>query len=75
MTTDTEKRILIHLLQEGNDAPKNIGENIDRSPEYVSDRLSELSSEGLLVESKGSGVWRLTPEGAELARAYLRDNK
>lgn len=74
MTTETEIQILIHLLKEGNDAPKNIAESIDKSHKYVSDRLSELSSEGLLVESKGSGVWRLTPEGAELARAYLREN-
>lgn len=75
MLTETEQDILIHLLQEGNDAPSNIAEDINRSPEYVSNRLSGLSSEGLLVKNKGSGVWALTAEGAEMARAYLRERK
>ena len=75
MVTDTEQAILIHLLQEGNDAPSNIAEEIGAAPEYVSNRLSGLSSEGLLVKSKGSGVWTLTPEGAEMARAYLREKE
>jgi len=74
MTTETEVQILIYLLKEGNDAPTNIAKSIERSPEYVTSRLSELAEEDLLVETKGSGVYRLTPEGAELARAYLREN-
>ena len=72
METPTEREILIHLLRVGNDAPSNIAPVINRTPEYVSDRLPKLEERGL-VTNRGSGVWSLTVEGLEAARVYQRE--
>lgn len=70
-TSDTDDRILSHLLRRGNDAPKNIAEEIDTAPEYVSERLRKLREEDLVIPL-GSGVWSLTVEGVAYIRAVDR---
>ena len=60
--------ILIDLYRQGDNLPSNIAENIDKSRVHVSNRLSSLHDDGL-THNKGGGVWTLTPDGVELARA------
>lgn len=60
--------ILVDLLRHGDNAPKNIAENIGQSRVNVQNRLNKLQNDGFVL-NKGSGVWTLTPDGVEMSRA------
>lgn len=66
--TPVERDILVDLLTNGDNVPANIAENCDRHAKSVSYRLSDLV-ECSLVRNKGNGVYTLTVEGAQSARA------
>lgn len=72
MVTGLQRDVLVYLLQYGNDAPSNIADAIDTNSKYVSQMLDSLESEGL-VNPRGAGVWTLTEDGVELARAIARE--
>lgn len=69
--TPVEMDILVDLVVHGDNTAKNIAENTERSRSAVQNRFQDLIEKGL-VESKGSGVYTLTVEGANTARAILR---
>ena len=68
--TDTEREILVDLLVNGDNTPRNISENIGRAREHCSVRLADLDEKGL-VRNKGGGVWTLTLSGAIAAREHV----
>lgn len=67
VTSETDEKILCDLLVRGNNAPKNIAEEIGTSREYVSERLKVLEEEDL-VRRVGSGVWSLSLGGVRYSR-------
>jgi len=76
--TKLEMEILVDLLKNGDNTPTNISDNLDRSRSGVQKRLSnydkksdDLITYGLVID-KGSGVYALTPQGANTARAIMR---
>lgn len=71
MLSTVDRRVLVDLLENGDNVPANIADNIGHSRSAVSTRLGELESEGLVV-SKGSGVWTLTMEGLRTAQVLKR---
>lgn len=73
MFTAVEREILIDLLENGDNVPQNISNNIDRHRTGISDRLRELQDDGW-VESKGSGVWTLTSDGVHAAHVVRRES-
>lgn len=71
MLTQVEREVTIALFDLGDNVPGNIADEIERHPTSVSRALSSLEEDGL-VETKGRGVWALTPDGVRLARSFRR---
>lgn len=67
VVTATEREILICLQEHGDNIPANIADRTDRHTKYVTRLCVELEDRGLLA-NKGRGVYRLTPDGRQLAR-------
>lgn len=72
MVTPTEKEILLCLQEFGDNLPANIADRTDRHTKYVTRLCVEMENKGLL-ENKGRGVYRLTPDGRQLARECRAD--
>lgn len=72
MLSSVDREVLIALLIGGDDTPANLSDIADRHYQSVQKRLSELEEMGLVV-SKGRGVYSLTIEGAQTARALYRE--
>jgi len=74
--TPVERRILVHLLLEGDDRPANIGDDDPDSDRphtaSVSRSLPNLVDKGL-VREKGNAVYHLTNDGVLVARNLVRD--
>ena len=70
--TNTDERILTYLATEESEQPAVIAAEIDRSPEYVSDRCRQLGLRGLLTPiERQTGV---RYELSDLGRRYLDDD-
>lgn len=72
MLAPVAREVLVDLLLNGDNTPKNIAESIGRHRKNVSERLVSMEEEGL-VEAKGGGVYTLTVEGVAMARAVRRN--
>lgn len=66
--SEADIAILVDLIRHGDNTPKNVAETIGKSRVHVHNRLNEMEEDGL-THNKGGGVWTLTPDGVELARA------
>lgn len=66
--TPTEKNILLHLKENGDNVPSNIAEDIDRNKGSAQRSMRELHEKGL-VENKGRGVYTLTEDGERAVEA------
>lgn len=71
LQSPVKRAIVVDLLVNGDNTPANIAENTGKHRVSVSERLSDLESEGL-VENKGRGVYTLTLDGISVARAVRR---
>jgi len=66
-----ERDILVDLLYNGDDSPRNIHRRTGRSREAVSRRCGSLVEKGLVVD-KGGGVYKLTNAGILAAQNESR---
>lgn len=66
-----KRAVLVDLLINGDNTPKNIADNTGKHRTTVNERLQDLEDDGF-VENKGSGVYALTLEGIAAARAVRR---
>lgn len=71
MLTKVDREVLISLLLAGDNTPSNIAEMIGRHTNSVRDSIDRLGDENL-IETKGSGVYRLTYQGCNTARTVNR---
>ena len=55
---ETDKDVIGHLSQRGNDVPANIGDRLGQSRQYIHRRLQLLEAAGH-VENIGRGVYAL----------------
>ncbi|WP_425548280.1 winged helix-turn-helix transcriptional regulator [Actinoplanes cyaneus] len=72
MLTASDRDILIDLLNNGDNSPSNIADNIDRHSKTVSERLSTLEDEGYVVPKGSGGVWTMTERGLHSAQILNR---
>lgn len=72
MLTPVDREVLSILLIDGDNAPKNIADIIDRHPNSVLDSLDRLHDADF-VRNKGGGVYGLTYRGCTTARSVLRE--
>lgn len=66
----TEREILVHLREKGDNIPSNIADAIDRHSGSVQRSIGELESREL-VENKGRGVYTLTEKGDEASESLV----
>jgi predicted transcriptional regulator len=64
----TEKRVLLHLKENGDNVPSNIADDIDRRQGSVQRSTRQLREQGL-IRNKGRGVYTLTEEGKTAVEA------
>jgi predicted transcriptional regulator len=68
--TPSGQAIVVDLLIQGDDSPKNIARRTKFTREAITRKLKDLQDQEMVV-NKGGGVYRLTESGAEAARGLL----
>lgn len=69
MLTGAERDVLVDLLVNGDNKPRNIAQNTGRGRPSVYRCLDNLEKEGYVEEKGCGGVWRLTyPQGLHAAQ-------
>lgn len=72
MLSQVDQEILVALLVDGANTPKNISDIIDRHHQSVMSRLDPLLEDDL-IQNKGRGVYELTVAGLESARVLRKE--
>jgi len=65
------RAVLVDLLLNGDNTPKNLADNTGKHQKSISNKMADLEEEGLVL-NKGGGVYTLTIEGMQAARAIRR---
>jgi Mn-dependent DtxR family transcriptional regulator len=68
---ETERRTLVDLIENGDNIPKNIANNVDRHVGSIRRAVAKLEEKGL-IKNKGGGVYTLTERGREATSSLVK---
>lgn len=68
--TPSEKEVMLHIRDNGDNVPYNIAEDVERHNKTVQRKCRELTEQGIL-RNKGQGVYTLTEKGEEVVEKLM----